>query len=144
VNRRLLQQLARELLNIHFQRRHFELCLHLVSPAEIERINRSCLQHAGPTDVITFDYHDHTEPESLNGEMFICLEVASANARRFHTTWQSELTRYLVHGLLHLHGFDDREPVKRRRMKSRESRLLKQLAARFPLSQLGRRARVGP
>ena len=73
----------------------------------------------------------------LCGEIFICVDDALAQARRFRTTWQSELVRYLVHGVLHLCGYDDQSPPARRKMKREEARLLRQLANRFPLRSLG-------
>ena len=55
--------------------------------------------------------------------------------------WQSEIARYLVHGLLHLEGYDDAGPGPRRAMKRRENKLLKELSRRFDLGKLGRHKR---
>jgi rRNA maturation RNase YbeY len=74
----------------------------------------------------------------LQGEIFICPAEAKVQARRFRTTWTSELTRYLVHGLLHLQGYDDLRAADRRRMKRREGRLLRQLSRQFDLRELAR------
>jgi ssRNA-specific RNase YbeY (16S rRNA maturation enzyme) len=49
------------------------------------------------------------------------------------------LTRYLLHGLLHLHGFDDLTPAARRRMKREENRLLREAAREFVLSRLAKK-----
>jgi rRNA maturation RNase YbeY len=78
----------------------------------------------------------------LHGEVFICLDDAVTQARRFRTTWQKETVRYLVHGILHLRGFDDLDTKVRRRMKRQEDRLLKALERRFPLSKLARELTV--
>ena len=78
------------------------------------------------------------QPASLCGEIFVCLDEALAQARRFRTTWQRELTRYIVHGILHLVGHEDRAPAARRKMKRAEDRLLRQLARQFDLTHLGR------
>jgi probable rRNA maturation factor len=75
---------------------------------------------------------------SLHGEIFLCLDEAVAQARLFDTDWQSELARYLLHGLLHLHGFDDLTPRARRRMKRQENRLLRLAQRQFPLRRLAR------
>ena len=101
------------------------------------RVNETFLQHAGSTDVITFD---HAEPDAaaLHGEIFICVDEAVTQARRFRTTWQSELLRYMIHGLLHLQGFDDHTASDRRQMKSEENRLLAALRRRFPTGKLAR------
>lgn len=78
----------------------------------------------------------------LHGEIFICVDEAVRNARRFRTSWQAEVIRYLVHGCLHLLGHDDKSAPARRAMKLEENRLLKRLASRFPLSRLHRRRTV--
>jgi len=75
---------------------------------------------------------------SVHGELFVCLDEAVGQCRRFRALWQSELVRYVVHGILHLRGYDDRQPAARRRMKREEERLLTQLAERFPFRRLGK------
>ena len=57
-------------------------------------------------------------------------------ARQFRTKWESELVRYLIHGVLHLCGYDDQRPADRRRMKREEDRLLKQIGRLFPIKKL--------
>ena len=66
---------------------------------------------------------------------YFCLDEAVKQAREFRTTWQSELARYVVHGVLHLRGYDDLAPAPRRRMKREENRLVRKLALHFGLSQ---------
>jgi probable rRNA maturation factor len=129
--RRLTDKLIRELLQIE----NFDLGIYLVNAARMAEMNKTFLQHEGPTDVITFDYQDKDGP-ALHGEIFICTDEAVAQARQFRTTWQSELTRYLIHGVLHLRGFDDLRPVARRKMKREEERLLRQLSDNVSLSKL--------
>jgi probable rRNA maturation factor len=51
----------------------------------------------------------------LHGEIFICPEVAATQAREFRTSWQEEIVRYCVHGLLHLRGYDDVRAADRRK-----------------------------
>lgn len=102
-----------------------ELGIHLVSAKRSAEVNWQFLRHEGPTDIITFD-HGST-PERLFGEMFICVPEAVRQAKEFGTTWQAELRRYVIHGILHLRGYDDLEPVKRRVMKREENRLVRKL-----------------
>ena len=78
----------------------------------------------------------------LHGELFICVEVALAQAKQFKTSWQSEVVRYVVHGVLHLLGHDDLQAGRRRRMKREENRLVRRLARRFSLAQLSRAAKL--
>ena len=162
VNLQLLEEIARHLLKRCSSHGHIELGIHLVAAPEMTRLNEQFLHHAGSTDVITFDYAGHaaqapppTRPvakvraadradagPALWGEIFICLDEAVAQARRFRTTWQSEVTRYLVHGLLHLHGYDDGHPAARLRMKREENRLLRDVSRRFALERLARNPRT--
>ncbi len=146
VDTALLRRIAVYLLEEQFQVPEFELALHLVSAAEMSRVNWTFLQHEGSTDVITFDHASKpatlTKPSgNLHGEIFICIDDAVNQARQFRTTWQSELTRYVIHGLLHLLGHDDHKPAARRRMKLEENRMVRIAAGQFPLVELDRTAR---
>jgi probable rRNA maturation factor len=112
----------------------------LVAPSEITRLNERYLRHRGPTDVITFNYAEEEAPASgpfsFHGEIFICLEEALVQSRRYRTTWPAELVRYLVHGALHLCGYDDSKPAPRKRMKRAEDRLLREISRHYSLRQL--------
>jgi probable rRNA maturation factor len=110
--------------------------INLVSPAQMAGVNQTFLQHEGPTDVITFDYREPGPDAPLNGELFICPAVAVTQAREFGTEWRSELVRYVIHGMLHLLGYDDLEPVDRRKMKQVEGRWVRAISRRFALSKL--------
>ena len=124
-----------------------ELGICLVAAREMSRINETYLRHRGSTDVLTFDYSaDPATGGWLGGEIFVCVDEAISQGRRLRTGWPSELVRYVVHGLLHLQGFDDHHPAARRQMKLEENRLLRRLARRFDFSQLERlpRTKVGP
>lgn len=142
VESRLLRRIVKSLL-AEMQMQHADVAIHLVSASEMTRLNEAFVKHVGSTDVITFDYSVHaTRPASpaapLHGEIFVCLDEAVVQARRFHTTWQSELARYCVHGVLHLLGYDDLKPAARRRMKRAEDGWLRNLAHHFPLTRLAR------
>lgn len=147
VDSKFLRQVARALVAGIPQVQSAEVGVNLVAASEMTRLNETFLHHAGSTDVITFDY---SEPgtrnlelsRKLHGEIFICLDEAILQARRFRTTWQSEVVRYLTHGVLHLLGHDDRRAADRRRMKREENRLLRALATRFALSRLGHRPKL--
>ena len=71
-------------------------------------------------------------------EIFICTDEAIVHARRFRTTWQMELARYVIHGVLHLCHYNDIHPSDRRIMKREENRLLRELDRRLPLQNLQR------
>ena len=120
-----------------------ELCFHLVGAKTMARVNWNFLQHEGSTDVITFDLAEGKRQKAkgkieLAGEIFICLDDAVAQAREFGTSWQSELVRYAVHGVLHLLGHDDLRPIPRKRMKREENHLVRLLARQFRLTSVAR------
>jgi rRNA maturation RNase YbeY len=122
----------------------YELGVHLVGTAEIERLNETWLQHEGPTDVITFDYNDPARPQMLAGEILVCVSEAIGQAKQFGTSWQSEVVRYIVHGILHLGGFDDQTAKKKRAMKRFENHWVKFLSREFDfrtVANLGGKAR---
>jgi probable rRNA maturation factor len=124
-----------------------ELGINLVGAREMALVNETFLQHEGATDVITFD---HTEKrgvkggkqKQIHGELFICVDVAVAQAKEFKTDWQSEVVRYVVHGVLHLLGYDDLKPALRRAMKREENRLVRRLEKRFSLAQVSRTVKI--
>ena len=89
----------------------------LVSDWRISRLHRKFFGDSKPTDVITF----HA------GEIFISVETARQNARKFGNSLMSELKLNMVHGFLHLHGFDDRTPPDLRRMHDTQERILSQM-----------------
>ena len=105
-----------------------ELGFHFVSPREMARVNWRFLQHEGSTDVITFDYG--STAERLHGECFISVADAVAQAEAFGTMWTDEVVRYVIHGILHLRGYDDLEPPLRRTMKREENRWVRWAARR--------------
>jgi rRNA maturation RNase YbeY len=110
-------------------------------------VNRGFLQHEGSTDVITFD---HAEKRSgkrksgikLHGELFICVDEAILQAKNFKTSWQSEIVRYIVHGVLHLLGHDDLKPAFAAQNETRGKRLVRRLARKFSLAQISRTAKM--
>jgi probable rRNA maturation factor len=100
----------------------------------MEEMNRHYLGHEGSTDVITFDYRagysgGESEGADLAGEIFISVADAVSQGEKFCRPWEEEVLRYMVHGVLHLRGYDDLEPVARKKMKAAENRLLKKLLA---------------
>src|SRR5262245_41961230 len=86
----------------------------LISDWRISRLHLQFFGESSPTDVITFH----------NGEIFISVETARRNAREFGNSLMSESKLCIVHGLLHLHGFDDRTPADLRKMKQAQEKIL--------------------
>lgn len=135
-----LRRIIRAVLQNELLLSRFEIGIHLVDEPEIIHLNQTYLKHTGPTDVISFDYGSDASNGTIAGELFVCVRIAVAQARRFRATWQSELVRYAVHGILHLLGYDDQTSRARRKMKSQEDRLVRRMAVEFDFSRLGVRA----
>lgn len=130
---RLLRAITRHLLEEDASIPHYELGVRVVGERRMISLNETHLGHKGCTDVITFDYR---LDGSLAGDIFVCLPEAIRQAKRFHTSWPEELVRYIVHGTLHLRGYDDHAPAERKRMKAQENRFVRHLGVRFHLSAL--------
>ena len=92
-----------------------EVLVWLISDRRMALLHRRFLGQSGPTDVLTFQH----------GEIFISVETAWRNARAFRNSLARELKLYIVHGLLHLHGFDDQSQSQARRMKSTQGKILR-------------------
>jgi rRNA maturation RNase YbeY len=128
---RHLRLVVRALLREDLRAEDFELGIYFVGDELMTQLNETHLKHAGTTDVITFDYHDPRTPGKLEGELFICVPEAVRQSAKFRCAWQQEVVRYIVHGVLHLRGYDDAGAVARRRMKREENRLLRRAGRRF-------------
>jgi probable rRNA maturation factor len=103
-----------------------EISLAFVDNPTIHTLNKRYLGHDEPTDVLSFPL---SEPgaKKLSGELVIGAEVALAQARQRNHEVQLELALYVIHGLLHLCGFDDKSDEGAARMHQRERHYLQQL-----------------
>ena len=100
------------------------ISLAIVDNATIHAINRTHLNHDWPTDVITIFYSSHT---SLQGELIISAELAVETAEEEGLDPWREFALYVVHGLLHLCGHDDKTEPERSAMRAREAEILHEL-----------------
>jgi probable rRNA maturation factor len=89
----------------------------LISDRRISKLHLQIFGDSDPTDVITFD----------DGEIFISVETTRRNARLFCNSLMSEIKFCIVHGFLHLHGFDDRMPADRRKMTNTQEKILRDM-----------------
>ena len=96
-------------------RRLGEIFVWLISDRRMSQLHRQFFGETGPTDVLTFQH----------GEIFISVETAKRHARLFGNSLTRELQLYIVHGLLHLHGFDDRMQPSARKMKAAQQKVLR-------------------
>lgn len=103
----------------------------VVDERSIRRLNRQYLNHDYVTDVISFPLRDETNPaDNMFGEVVVNAYRASREAKRRGTAMRRELLLYVVHGLLHLCGYDDDTASNAAAMRERENHYLKKI---FPL-----------
>jgi probable rRNA maturation factor len=106
-------------LQLHKQRRTDlrklnQIFIGFSSDRRMELLHRKFLGRSGPTDVLTFQH----------GEIFISVDTARRHAHAFENSLLQELKLYIVHGLLHLHGFDDKTPSESHKMKAAQEKIL--------------------
>ena len=98
-----------------------EIAYIFVNDKKILDVNRQYLQHDYYTDIITFDYSDD---DTISGDLFISLDTVRSNAEQIGTTYEQELRRVIIHGILHLCGINDKGPGERELMEQHENKAL--------------------
>lgn len=96
-----------------------------VDKKEILELNGKYLNHHFTTDILTFNYNGSNT--DLDGEIIISYEDAIENAVRFHISGKEEYLRLIIHGILHLIGYDDQQINDKLKMKRKETSLVKKL-----------------
>ncbi len=95
---------------------------------KILEVNQQYLQHDYYTDIITFDYCDDEamrgRRDTISGDIFISLDTVRSNAEQQGTTYDEELHRVIIHGILHLCGINDKGPGEREIMEAAENKAL--------------------
>ena len=92
---------------------------------KILAVNREFLQHDYYTDIITFDYTTRTR---VNGDIYISLDTVASNAEQVGATFEQELHRIIIHGLLHLTGQADKTPETKAQMTAKEEDALSKIS----------------
>ena len=108
------QQFEKEILAINYI---------FCSDEYLHQINLDFLQHDTLTDIITFPYSD----EAIESDIYISIERVVENAQTFGVSTQNELRRVMIHGVLHLLGYDDKSPEEQRSMRAKEEECLQRL-----------------
>ena len=125
IRKKLIHELIESLKSdLDFELESLEI--NIVSQKSIHELNKKYLSHDFTTDIITFNYSG--ENYNLDGEVFVSLEDACENAVKYKVSLQMELTRLIIHGILHLLGYDDIRENDKKKMKRLENRLVKKYA----------------
>lgn len=120
IRKRLISAWIKEVAQLHGKTTG-EISYIFCDDEKILEVNRQYLQHDYYTDIITFD---DNEGDKINGDIFISLDTVADNAKEFDVTFENELHRVMIHGILHLCGQDDHSPEERAEMIQKENEAL--------------------
>ncbi|MBD3676487.1 MAG: rRNA maturation RNase YbeY [Planctomycetaceae bacterium] len=143
-----LQRVAKQLLSAE-QVKSATISLAFVDDPEIHQINRDYLNHDYPTDVISFLLNERLDLESsaldeeprgqgqvIEGQVVVSTETAVREAENYNWSADAETVLYVIHGLLHLAGYDDLSDAERMIMRRREREILTQCGLKPPGSDM--------
>ena len=94
-------------------------------------LNKQYLNHDTYTDIITFDYYKGDKEKPVCGDVFISIERVKENASKYSKTFENELHRVIIHGILHLLGYTDKSIASKKEMTKQENACLRILEKNF-------------
>ena len=94
----------------------------LTNDSILKKINNEFLKHNYNTDVISFNYYDQN---NLTGEIYISIETVKRNAKNYKVSYRNEMIRVIIHGVLHICGYEDRNDSEKGEMRKKEEFWLK-------------------
>ncbi len=95
------------------------------SDSYLHDLNVQYLDHDTFTDIITFYY---SQPPNIEGDIFISIDRIQENAQKFGVSFDEELRRVMIHGVLHLCGYGDKTPAEKKQMTIKENEALQQFS----------------
>ncbi len=114
-----------EMIQKHEHRNFSQVEVVFVGDSKILEMNREYLGHDYLTDIITFPYHIHNDDNSpVEGTLYCCAPQIRRQSDDYGTTYDSEVLRVVIHGLLHLIGYDDRSDSQRIHMQALENKYI--------------------
>ncbi|MCH2181688.1 MAG: rRNA maturation RNase YbeY [Mariniblastus sp.] len=125
-----LKQIACEILSDH-DWSHTEISIAIVDDPTIHELNSRYLDHDYATDVLSFPFERDIDARRLSGEVIASADTASRVAAELGSTPQDELLLYVIHGLLHLIGYDDKREDDRQVMRTEERRYMNRAGASY-------------
>ena len=120
INKRAVHKLI-SLLKEEFNLSILFLSISFINSKALLEINKKYLKHNYETDVITFNYSK--KKSEIDGEILISFEEAKRNAKKFNIDYGKELSRLVIHGMLHLLNFDDKDKKSKNIMRKKENQL---------------------
>ena len=106
------------------KRKESKIVFIFCSDNELLAINKEFLNHNTLTDIITFDY---SKDKTISGEIYVSIERVEDNAKFFDISFENELQRVIIHGVLHLCGYKDKTTAQKKEMRLKESLALRLL-----------------
>lgn len=128
-----IKKLVAGVLKAEKEGKNAELSIVFLDNKRIKGINRTFLGHNYATDVLSFPYHESSLKNNITGEIIISVEMAAKLAQKRGYSVEGEIALYLIHGLLHLLGYDDKQKRDAKKMHQREGELLLDLGYRVPV-----------
>lgn len=133
IEKNKIKKLVRSVFKAEKKGRDAELNIVFIDNKRIKEINKTFLGHNYATDVLSFAYHEPSRKNNITGEIVISVEMAAKFAQKRGFSVEGEIALYLVHGLLHLLGYDDRQKSDAKKMHQREGELLLNFGYSIPV-----------
>ncbi len=125
-NKKVLKQWIKSIIEKN-KRKTGEITFIFCSDAYLLNINKQYLNHDTYTDIITFDYSNEDAKQAVSGDIFISIDRIRENAAKYSKSFENELQRVIIHGILHLLGFTDKTKKAKEEMTKQEDICLKVL-----------------
>lgn len=112
---------------IKSKRKPGEISFIFCSDDHLLKINQQYLDHDTYTDIITFDYSKDDIKQPVSGDIFISVDRIKENAKKYSKSFEDELHRVIIHGILHLLGYKDKTKASKEEMTKQENKCLRSL-----------------
>ena len=126
IDKNLLKKVAEKVLRGENRQRD-SLSIVLAGLKRMKDLNRKYRKESKPTDVLSFNFSEELLMGEL-GEIIICPDLVKKNAERYESTFKRELVRVLIHGILHLLGYNHKKPEEAQKMEKRQNHYLSKLS----------------
>ena len=137
LNVKFVESIAAKVLKSLKKDKTSEVDIVFMDDAAIKKLNKRYKNEDTPTDVLSFaiDGREFLRKQVL-GEIFISLDTARRNSKLFGVVFEDEIVRYVIHGILHLFGYDDQAKAEKAKMWHKQERLLGELCKQETLSKV--------